>query len=1023
MNFIFDKEINLKHSNSQNKDALNTSTYADRLIYCIEKAPKNRSFTVGLFGEWGSGKSSVIKTMQDTYPPKVKSEEKNVKVVNYDAWKYSGDSFRRMFLLELQQQLGVKTSEKMQRFYDNINEDTEIKHVTNNNYIYLILIVLFVLCILFIFGNDVGAEWKLGLTTFITMSTLLMSLKKNSTDDLKVTVQKSRLFAPEQFEDCFDDILYAAFHHHAVSEKTLSWIKNEGYNIDLDQLVVVIDNIDRCQSDVAYNLLTDIKNFLDKEYNLVFVVPVDVDALRKHILNSSKLSKDELNQDADEFLRKFFNVSIWMKPFRSDEIFEFASKLNVNNNLGFNETTLNLVSKQFATNPRRIIQLFNNLTVELQGYDEKMRVDDQSLITKVQIIKEEFPDFYQLVLSEPRLLYKDYKSILNVQSKEEKKVDETMVLEYKRLFVFLTNTLAVSTPYINKENIISKVLSNSVTFDGLPMGMTEAIDINDYESIKAAGGLDKYKPQLIKYLQLQLTRALQRNLYQTDVLTYLSTYLNLYNDNLLKDYDKKELMNIIGHEDSLKQVVSNIPQLEVLIALGKDVERLSLLKLSNSIIDYLKIPEDTQVKLSDKSRNAILYGCTIWDARQAKKLAKEFAQAYMENPLEAQKYDYKKNYSVLITNDLIEENISAISKESMLEKTSAYQNVRYFSEHKSFSESLFNKFAKKISELSIRYEWKGNNAVSLLPYIKELYPVIGNCLSGLKVTDASGIANLWTSISGRTQVSNRERSLILDNSGNREVIDQVLELFYVITSISQRQIVPADEISNIMSHEENHGILLLKLYDLYKNGFDVSHYSDALCHTDKLDATHLEMLDAMFHCQDADIVPDSRKISQLDHLVALIVDGIHENIKAISSMIDELAMVEELEFIFENVLKNKSTDELSKLSPKLQRFAVAKFVVDIENYKNNETVLKSIAAYGKPTEISALVPIINTKLVNSNKLDSDSLQMITRVILSLRSLKKQEIEQIRVNLKGIPGSKLPAETIKECIEHIESLSK
>lgn len=499
MNFIVDKEINLKSNSGRGSDALNTVIYADRLMDCIEKAPMGRCFTIGLFGEWGCGKSSVIKTVEESYTEKAKKESKNVKVVNYDAWKYSGDSFRRMFLLELQQQLGIKRSDKMQRFYDNINEDVEVKHVWNNNYIYLIIVILFVLCMLFLFGSDVKAEWKLSLATFATMVSLLMNIKRNSLDDLKIILQKSRLFAPEQFEDCFDDLLQSAYRPHNTTEKIYSWIRKEGFNIDLDQLVVVIDNIDRCQSEIAYKLLTDIKNFLGKNFNLVFVVPVDVDALRKHILSSSTLSKDELNRDADEFLRKFFNVSIWMKPFRTDEIFEFASKLNNDNQLNFNDTTLNLVSKQFATNPRRIIQLFNNLSVELQGYEETIRTEDQSLIAKIQILKEEFPDFYQLSLSEPRLLFKDYKSIVSEYGKSQP--DEVLVNNNNRLQFFLSNTLAVTIPYKEKENLLSKILSNAVTFDGLPLGLTDAIDINDYPSIKAFDGLDKYKPQLIKYLK------------------------------------------------------------------------------------------------------------------------------------------------------------------------------------------------------------------------------------------------------------------------------------------------------------------------------------------------------------------------------------------------------------------------------------------------------------------------------------------------------------------------------------------
>lgn len=69
-------------------------------------------------------------------------------------------------------------------------------------------------------------------------------------------------------------------------KKTWSAIKDyvevgEVSVVGLERLVVVIDNIDRCPSDLAYQMLTDVKTFLSNEkYNLVFIVPVDDEALK-----------------------------------------------------------------------------------------------------------------------------------------------------------------------------------------------------------------------------------------------------------------------------------------------------------------------------------------------------------------------------------------------------------------------------------------------------------------------------------------------------------------------------------------------------------------------------------------------------------------------------------------------------------------------------------------------------------------------------------------------------------------------
>jgi predicted KAP-like P-loop ATPase len=50
--FIIDKEINLN-----NYDYLGTKVYSDNLKKIIENTKENKTFTIGLFGSWGTGKS------------------------------------------------------------------------------------------------------------------------------------------------------------------------------------------------------------------------------------------------------------------------------------------------------------------------------------------------------------------------------------------------------------------------------------------------------------------------------------------------------------------------------------------------------------------------------------------------------------------------------------------------------------------------------------------------------------------------------------------------------------------------------------------------------------------------------------------------------------------------------------------------------------------------------------------------------------------------------------------------------
>ena len=68
--FIPDKEIVL----NEDTDLLKTKVYTDNMVKMIENAPKDDVFTIGLYGGWGTGKSSIIRSAKDEL--EVKTDQK-----------------------------------------------------------------------------------------------------------------------------------------------------------------------------------------------------------------------------------------------------------------------------------------------------------------------------------------------------------------------------------------------------------------------------------------------------------------------------------------------------------------------------------------------------------------------------------------------------------------------------------------------------------------------------------------------------------------------------------------------------------------------------------------------------------------------------------------------------------------------------------------------------------------------------------------------------------------------------------
>ncbi|RYE56529.1 MAG: hypothetical protein EOP48_07790, partial [Sphingobacteriales bacterium] len=369
MNIVIDKEVDLITG-----DLLNTKVYADTLKELIENSPANEPLTIGLFGSWGAGKSSIINTLfKELSPeqPQPKGSDKAVKIkqetatpgvalVMYDAWKYVNDSFRRTFLLTLQDSLQVKASPEMKNFYQSSSSETGIEYKTNNPFLLLVLFVLIAALVKYLLNPDSLGAWTVAaLVAFLSYTTVVFS---KTFIELKRAVQTPIMSAPELFEKCFNDLIDQSLSAPKKVSWYHFWAANKGSEPRYNKIVIVIDNIDRCSKDSAYELLTNTKNFINSKSQVIFLIPMDEEALKKHLFKADPTSVDQ----GEEFLRKYFNVVVRMKAFRNTEIFDFANRINEDRKIDLKRDTVNIIAREYAKNPRRIIQFYNNLGAELK---------------------------------------------------------------------------------------------------------------------------------------------------------------------------------------------------------------------------------------------------------------------------------------------------------------------------------------------------------------------------------------------------------------------------------------------------------------------------------------------------------------------------------------------------------------------------------------------------------------------------------------------------------------------------------
>jgi len=167
----------------------------------------------------------------------------------------------------------------------------------------------------------------------------------------KIDLREDKFQDPHEFEQEF--------------RKLIAALKNRPRKV-----VITFDNLDRVSGDSALSIISTIKTFLDFKglkdcpSSVIFLIPCDVDSMKRHIRQSLKTKEGvEDNHYIDEFLRKFFNTSIWIPDFYWTDLERFAtSKLLETEIPEFNNSYLAwLIIKVFNKNPRQIIQFVNHL--------------------------------------------------------------------------------------------------------------------------------------------------------------------------------------------------------------------------------------------------------------------------------------------------------------------------------------------------------------------------------------------------------------------------------------------------------------------------------------------------------------------------------------------------------------------------------------------------------------------------------------------------------------------------------------
>jgi len=358
--------------------------------------------SVGLFGPWGIGKSTIINILFSKIAADSSSQ---LFPIYFNAWKYSGDSFRRQFLLDVARKVyNSPTHEAVQRlerlnYTDVLATKSEASWVEELKAILTgkvlrarrgglirILLGLFLLLMGSIFSVFSSSAYPAITAAFAALVIFVFKLKFEDVFAIQENqVFDPKLIFPEQFEKEFQSL---------ISPNILGG----------KRAVIIIDDIDRCESATIRDILISTKNFVGHA-NAYFIIPCDD-------LKVVNIFDDEAHKSGyrDEMLRKYFNVGLRIPPISNQDLIDFANRMARDTKLP--EEVVQLAVLADYRDARRIKHFANNFLIKLQiararsesKHLPSWTADRDLQLAKLVIIEDCAPPVFSKIAQNPPLL-------------------------------------------------------------------------------------------------------------------------------------------------------------------------------------------------------------------------------------------------------------------------------------------------------------------------------------------------------------------------------------------------------------------------------------------------------------------------------------------------------------------------------------------------------------------------------------------------------------------------------------------
>lgn len=358
------------------RDLIGYSAYGAGLVEMVRSVQSDGSFTIGVFGQWGQGKTSMLRQIKHAL-----DDDENILTVWFNPWQFSKEEhiivpfFHTLvsFLKEYKEKhetLGSKIAPKLKRFWK------ELVRVP----------------IALSYGLETDIKIPILLKTKFKPKEIIEESRRQRKE-----IEKKAKSEDEKIQEDYESLYY----------RLISRLEAASKELDL-KIVVFIDDLDRCLPEKAVELLEGIKVLLDIP-GFVFVLGVAREVIERGIRVLYHSLYTDLPKDRI-FLEEEYLDKIIQFPFTLPAPdLKLLRKLVGDYLKGVPEVDpyLPIIHQALGNNPRCLKRFINNLSYTFWvAREKKIESGDKEefhacLLVKMTLISFRFPRLYHIIGKTP----------------------------------------------------------------------------------------------------------------------------------------------------------------------------------------------------------------------------------------------------------------------------------------------------------------------------------------------------------------------------------------------------------------------------------------------------------------------------------------------------------------------------------------------------------------------------------------------------------------------------------------------